>query len=75
MLSVLTSDAQMQTPACPLPCAQTPSQLYVWVGAQCPPAFAAAAELSARLLPKYETVGSTEVVVCIQGEGSGHRVS
>lgn len=34
--------------------AQTPTRIFVWIGAACPPAFAAAARYHAELLRKYE---------------------
>jgi hypothetical protein len=33
---------------------QTPSRLYIWIGAQCPESHAVAAKAVAGILPKYE---------------------
>ncbi|KAF5830094.1 protein-tyrosine phosphatase-like protein, partial [Dunaliella salina] len=38
---------------------QAPNCQYVWIGARCAPAFAAAAEATACLLPKYEATSSS----------------
>ena len=52
----------------PRACLQAPNCIYVWVGAHCPQPFVAAAETTARLLPKYEATSSSRVAVFHQGE-------